>query len=214
MTSTELHEPTRDQAPSTDALSPQALAQLFTDAHTAGAFSDAPVTEAEREELLRLTTFPPTAMNTQPLRVLWLDSDEARARFAELAAPNNKERILAAPLTAVLAYDVNWHEHLSTLAPFRADARDTFDQNLPMRSGMAQMNAHLQAGYFILAARSLGLDVGPMTGFDQDGTDREFFSGSGWHTFMLVNLGHRLGDESAYRPRQERLSSQVQSMTL
>ncbi|WP_233556017.1 malonic semialdehyde reductase [Galactobacter caseinivorans] len=191
-----------------------AVEQLFTGAHTAAAFAPTPVTQEQQRAIHEMMRMPPTAMNTQPLRILWVRSPEARERLGALMSQPNRAKTLAAPLSAVLAYDVNWHEHLATLAPFRLDSQAEFAANEPLRTGMAQMSAHIQAGYFLLAARANGLDVGPMSGFDKSGVDREFLAEKGWHSFAVVNLGHPAADGAGYRDRQGRLSFEEQTLTL
>lgn len=195
-------------------LPPSGVEQLFTGAHTAQTFADLPVTAEQERAIHAMMRMPPTAMNTQPLRILWVRSPEARERLGALMSQGNRAKTLAAPLTAVLAYDLNWHQHLATLAPFRADAKADFEANEPLRSGMAQLSAHLQAGYFLLAARAVGLDVGPMSGFNRAGVDREFLAENGWHSFVIVNLGHPAAGGGDYRERQGRLSFEEQTLTV
>lgn len=196
------------------ALDEHAVRQLFTGAHTAQTFAQTPVTQEQERAIHDMVRMPPTAMNTQPLRIVWVRSAEARERLGPLMSETNRAKTLAAPLTAVLCYDVNWHEHLATLAPFRLDAQAEFAANEPLRSGMAQLSAHLQAGYFLLAARAVGLDVGPMSGFDKAGVDREFLAQKGWRSFAIVNLGHPAPERSGYRDRQGRLSFEEQTLTV
>lgn len=201
-------------APVRERLSTADIDQLFAGAHTADVFADRPVDEHVLRELHSMLRMPPTAMNIQPLRVVWVRSPEARERLGECMSEGNRAKTLAAPLTAVLAYDVDWHEHLEVLAPFRLGSQAEFAANEPMRTGMAQLSAHLQAGYLLLAARALGLDVGPMGGFDKARVDREFFDGTGWHSFVVVNLGYPATEGSGYRPRQGRLSFEEQTRTV
>lgn len=195
-------------------LDEEAIGLLFTDAHTANAFAPTEVSDEVLERLHGLTVMAPTAMNTQPLRILWIRSPEAKATVGALMGEGNREKTLAAPLVAVLAFDAAWHEHLETLAPFRAAAKDTFAANEPMRVGMAKTNAAIQMGYFLLAARGLGLDVGPQAGFDAKGVDEAFFTENGWQSFAVVNLGYPAADGAGYRERQARLGFAQQTLTV
>lgn len=203
-----------DALTSASAVDQEVLERLFTDAHTASVFAETPIEDEVLEHLHALTRMPPTAMNIQPLRIVWVRSAEGQERLASFMNENNSAKTAAAPLVAVLAYDLNWHEHLATLAPFRLEAKDSFAANEPLRSGMATLSAHMQAGYFLLAARTLGLDVGPMTGFDAAGIDREFLSEQGWRSFAVVNLGYPAADGAGYRPRGGRLGFDEQTLTV
>jgi 3-hydroxypropanoate dehydrogenase len=205
--STTVSEPVRE-------LDEVALGQLFTQAHTANSFDETPVSDEVLERLHELTVMPPSAMNIQPLRILWVRSPEAQATLGALMGEGNRDKTLAAPLVAVLAFDAQWHEHLELLAPFRAAAKDTFAANEPMRVGMAKTNAAIQMGYFLLAARSLGLDVGPQAGFDAQGVDAAFFADNGWQSFAVVNLGYPAADGAGYRERQGRLEFGEQTLTV
>lgn len=190
------------------------LGALFTQAHTANAFAPTPVSDETLRELHELTKMPPSAMNSQPLRVLWVRSEAARERLGSFMSEGNRDKTAQAPLVAVLAYDARWHEYLETLAPFRASAKESIDANVGMRESMAKLNAAIQAGYFLLAARSLGLDVGPQGGFDHAGVDAAFFAENGWRSFAVVNLGYPAADGAGYRGRQGRLSYEEQTLTV
>lgn len=190
------------------------LDALFEGAHTAESFADREVPEEVLRRLQELTRMPPSAMNSQPLRILWVRSPEARAELVSHMGGNNKAKTLAAPLTAVLASSDRWHCHLPTLAPFRVKDMDSLEENEPMRRGLAHTSARIQAGYFLLAARALGLDVGPMGGFKQGEVDQAFFSENGWESFLVVNLGYPAPDGAGYRPRQGRLNFEEQTLTV
>lgn len=153
------------------------LDRLFRTAQTAYGFTDEPVTADDLERIADLLEFPPTAMNSQPLRVVWVASPEAKARLLPLVAPGNHVKAASAPVVAILA------------------AQGT--------EPMARFNATLQAGYFILAARAAGLAVGPMGGFDAAAVDEAFLAGTDQHALLLVNLGHAAAD--GHRPRRPRL---------
>jgi 3-hydroxypropanoate dehydrogenase len=191
---TELHEHL--------ALDKTAQDLLFRDARTANTFSDEPVGEEQIAAIYDLVKYAPTSMNIQPLRVLAVRSAEARERLVEHMSEGNKAKTLSAPLVAVLAYDPEFHEHLPTQFPHFAGAQDVF-KGKDHRFGAASLNASLQVGYFILGVRAAGLAAGPMTGFDAEGIDKEFFSESGYKTLVVVNIG-RPG-ENAWFPRNPRL---------
>jgi 3-hydroxypropanoate dehydrogenase len=195
---TELHEHL--------ALDKTAQDLLFRDARTANTFSDEPVGEEQIAAIYDLVKYAPTSMNIQPLRVLAVRSAEARERLVEHMSEGNKAKTLSAPLVAVLAYDPEFHEHLPTQFPHFAGAQDVF-KGKDHRFGAASLNASLQVGYFILGVRAAGLAAGPMTGFDAEGIDKEFFSESGYKTLVVVNIG-RPG-ENAWFPRNPRLDREL-----
>ena len=176
---------------------------LFTDARTANSFSATPVSDAELNEIWELAKWAPTAANFQPLRVLFVRGD-ARERLAAHMADGNKEKTAAAPAVAVLALDSRFHDHIPTVMPFKAELKDVFEANEAARLGTAEFNSALQAGYFVLAVRALGLAAGPMKGFDPAGVDAEFFPDGRWRSILVVNIGH--ADEDSYRPRGARLA--------
>nr|WP_256127993.1 malonic semialdehyde reductase [Arthrobacter sp. SDTb3-6] len=166
-----------------------AAAALFLEARTANSWAEDEIPAETLEAVYALTRMAPTAMNIQPLRVLWVRSAEARERLVAHMADGNKAKTLTAPVVAVLSYDTDWHELLPTTAPHAAGMVPTFAANDALRQGMAANNAHIQAGFFIVAARAAGLAAGPMTGFDAAGVDAEFNEGSSRKAFMVVNLG-------------------------
>ena len=176
--------------------------RVFRDAHTAYAFTDEPVTEAELARIAELIAHPPTGMNTQPLRVVLVRSDEAKARLLPLLSEGNRAKAQAAPVVAILAADIDFHDELPRLVPHRPDARERFADE-SAREHVAQFNATLQAGYFILAVRAAGLDAGPMGGFDRPGVDREFFADGRHRSILVVNVGHVAADGTF--PRSPRL---------
>ncbi len=167
-----------------------ARATLFTDARTANSFATTPVEDAELRDIWELAKWAPTAANTQPLRVLYVRSDEGKARLVEHMADGNKVKTASAPAVAVLAVDTEFHEHIPTVFPMRPELKDVFASNDEMRSQTATLSATLQAGYFILAVRAAGLAAGPMAGFDAAGIDAEFFPGGRLRTLLVVNIGH------------------------
>jgi 3-hydroxypropanoate dehydrogenase len=147
----------------------------------------------------------PTGGNSHPMRVLFVKTAEAKAKLLPGVAPMNVEKARTAPVTAILAYDTAFYENMPRLFPARPEMREVF-AGMPaeMRDGIGQLNATLAAGYFIIAARALGLDAGPMGGFERNVVDAAFFADSTWRSFLLVNLGH--GDTTKLYPRNPRLA--------
>ncbi|MBE1526804.1 3-hydroxypropanoate dehydrogenase [Sphingopyxis sp. OAS728] len=156
-------------------LSDSALDQLFRTARTYNGYLDKPVSEAQLHAIWDLVKFGPTSANSLPARIVWCVTDEAKAKLAALALPANAEKILKAPVTAIIASDNEFHEHLPELFP-HADARSWFVGNEALAQTTAFRNSSLQGAYFILAARALGLDTGPMSGFNNAGVDEAFFA--------------------------------------
>jgi 3-hydroxypropanoate dehydrogenase len=170
-------------------LDTDAQALLFKDARTANSFTDEPVSDAQLEAILELVQLGPTMMNALPLRVLAVRSAEAKARLLPLMGEGNRAKTASAPLTLVLGYDVDFHDKLATTFPHFPGARDLFLDETA-RHGAARDNAHLQAGYLIIAIRAAGLFAGPMGGFDRDGVDAEFFADGRTKSILTVNVGH------------------------
>src|ERR1700722_11085847 len=165
-------------------------ALLFTEARTANTFAPTPVSDAELSEIWELAKWPPTAANTQPLRVLYGRQGGGGDRLITHMNEGNKAKTASAPAVAVLAVDTRFHEHIPALLPFRPELKDVFEANEEMRAGTGTFNATLQAGYFILAVRAQGLAAGPMAGFDAAGIDADFFPDGRWHSILVVNIGH------------------------
>lgn len=165
-------------------------ATLFTDARTANSFAPTEVTDEELAEIWNLAKWPPTAANTQPLRVLFVRPGQGRDRLVTHMADGNKEKTASAPAVAVLAQDTEFHEYVPTVLPFRPELKDVLAANDAMRDTMGGFNSALQAGYFILAVRAAGFAAGPMGGFDAAGIDAEFFPDGRWHSILVVNIGH------------------------
>ncbi len=163
---------------------------LFTDARTANSFAATPVTDAELAEIWELAKWGPSAANTQPLRVLYVRTEQGRARLVEHMADGNKAKTLAAPAVAVLAVDTQFYEHIPTVFPIRPEMREMFASKPELAEPMSRFNAALQAGYFIVAVRAAGLAAGPMAGFDGPGIDGEFFVDGRFKTILVVNIGH------------------------
>jgi 3-hydroxypropanoate dehydrogenase len=168
-------------------LSDEARALLFTEARTPNTFLDEPVTDDQIAAIYELLKFAPTAVNSQPLRVLLVDR-EKRERLLKHMADGNRDKTESAPLVAVLAADTAFHEHLERTFPHAPGARDMF-ADAEARERAARFNASIQIGYFLLAVRAAGLAAGPMGGFDASGIDEEFFAGTSWRSLLVVNLG-------------------------
>lgn len=177
---------------------------LFGAAHTTYRFTDEPVSDDELRAIYEHLRWAPTAQNSQPLRIAYVRTPEAKERLLRHLPEGNRPKSISAPVVAILAADTDFHEHLPHLWPHMPAARDAFAADDERRHLMARMNAAIQAGYFLLTARALGLSVGPMGGFDAPGVDAEFFAGTPLHAFLLVNLGHASDDGT--QPRNPRLA--------
>lgn len=176
---------------------------LFREARTANAFTDEPVTDEQLQAIYELTKWAPTSMNTQPLRVVVLRSEEAKARLVPLLAEGNQAKTAAAPAVALLAADVDFHDELPQQFPHFPGARDMFAGSEEMRTSTAELNAGLQIGYAILGIRAAGLAAGPMTGFDADAISKEFFPDGRHRVLVAVNIGRPA--ENAWMDRLPRL---------
>lgn len=185
------------------ALPESALQQLFLEARTHSYFDSRPVSQDTLRQLYELTRWGPTAMNSQPARFVFLASPESRQRLAPALMGSNVEKTLAAPVTVIVASDSRFYEHLGEMFP-AYDARPMFEANPAMAEETAFRNSTLQGAYFILAARSLGLAAGPMSGFDAEKVNAEFFPDGRWKANFLINLGY--GDAQRLYPRNPRLS--------
>ncbi len=192
-----------DSAPARDLpLSDPALDQLFIGARTRNAWTDRPVSDALLRRLYDLTKFGPTAVNATPARFVFVTSPEARARLIPLMSEGNQAKTLQAPVNVIIGQDIEFHEHLPVLFPHAPGAKDWFADEAGRRE-TAFRNASLQGGYFLLAARALGLDVGPMSGFDAEGVKAAFFAGTTVEPNFIVNLGY--GTDEGLFPRSPRL---------
>jgi len=183
-------------------LSDSALAQLFTQARTRNAWSDRPVPEDLLRQLYDLTKFGPTAVNNTPARFVFVTSPEAKARLIPLMSEGNQAKTMQAPVNVIVGQDIEFHEQLPKLFPHAPGARDWFADETGRREA-AFRNSSLQGGYFLMAARALGLDVGPMSGFDPAGVKAEFFPGTAVEPNFIVNLGY--GTDENLFPRSPRL---------
>ena len=176
---------------------------LFRKARTYTAWLPKPVSEEQLHAIYDLFKWGPTSANSSPARILFLTSDEAKARLLPALAPNNVEKSKTAPVVAIIAYDIEFYEKLPELYP-AVDARAWFAGKPDAIEATAFRNSSLQGAYFILAARALGLDCGPMSGFDPAKLDAEFFPDGKWKSNFVCNLGY--GDATQLYPRNPRLS--------
>lgn len=183
-------------------LDSKALAALFTEARTHNGWSDQPVTDAELQKIYELTRMGPTSANCSPARFVFVRSAEAKEKLRPALSSGNLEKTMAAPVTVIAAIDVQFFEKLPELFP-HADAKSWFTSSPAVAEETAFRNGTLQAGYLILAARSLGLDTGPMSGFDKAKVDEAFFAGTSWKSNFLINIGH--GDPAKLFGRLPRL---------
>ena len=180
-----------------------ALDQLFLQARTHNAWLDRPVSDETLHRLYDLSRMGPTGGNSTPMRLVFVKSQAAKERLKPTLAPMNVDKTMGAPVTAIVAFDREFHEQLPKLFPHR-DMKPVFAA-MPeeQRDRMGTLNGALQGAYLIMAARALGLDAGPMGGFDPAKVDAEFLSGTKWKSLFLVNLGY--GDEAKLFPRNPRL---------
>ncbi len=184
-------------------LDPTALAALFTDARTQNKWTDQPVTDAELEAIFDLVKMGPTSANCSPARFVFVRTPEGKEKLKPALSAGNLEKTMTAPVTVIVAHDPHFYEQLPKLFP-HADARAWFAGNETLANETAFRNGSMQAAYLIMAARALGIDCGPMSGFDKSKVDAAFFASSGWKTNMLINLGH--GDSSGLFPRSPRFA--------
>ena len=174
-------------------LNDAALDQLFRTARTYNGYTDASVTRADMDAIWELMKFGPTSANMLPARLVWCESGEAKAQLAALCLPANATKVLSAPVTAIIGMDMAFYEQLPELFP-PADARSWFVGNDALIEASAMRNSSMQGAYFILAARALGFDTGPMSGFDNVGVDAAFFAGTTFKSNFICTVGY--GDPS------------------
>lgn len=185
-----------------ESLAENALNQLFTDARTHNAWLDRPVPDELLRELYDLWRWGPTSANCSPARMVFVKSPEAKARLLPALLEGNLDKTRSAPVTAIIGYDLDFPEHLPKLFP-HADAKSWFVGNAPLIEATAFRNSSLQGAYLMLAARALGLDCGPMSGFDPEAVQAAFFPDSSVRVNFLCNLGY--GDPKGLFPRGPRL---------
>jgi 3-hydroxypropanoate dehydrogenase len=209
-----------------DPLDAAALDQLFRKARTHNAWLDRPVTDDTLRALYDLMKWAPTSANTNPARFLFLRTKRAKERLLPALAPGNVDKVMTAPVTAIIAYDLLFYDKLPVLFPHAPAMRENFARNPQLVEVTARRNSSLQGAYLMLAARSLGLDVGPLSGFDNAKVDREFFDAGREcegclqeflpeghvRSNFLCNLGY--GDASKLFPRNPRLAFDEACMLL
>lgn len=185
-------------------LSDAVIDQLFRVARTQNAWTSEPVTDAQLKALYDIYKMGPTSGNCQPARVLFIRSEAAKARLLPCMSPGNQEKTKTAPVTAIIGYDTHFYEHLPRLFPHNLAMKDNFAG--PGKEGAAQAasfrNGSLQGAYLMIAARSIGLDIGGMSGFDAAKVDAEFWAGTDIKTNFMCNIGH--GDASKVMGRLPR----------
>lgn len=199
-------------------ISDATLDLLFRKARTHSAWLDKPVTDDTIRQIYELMKWGPTSANCSPARFFFIRSEAAKQRLKPVLSPGNVEKTMAAPATVIIAYDLRFYEKLPKLFPHNPAMKELFAENPQLVESTAIRNSSLQGAYFMLAARSLGLDCGPMSGFDnarldeeffsagkqREGEDQEFFSEGRFKSNFLCNLGY--GDASRLHPRGPRLS--------
>jgi 3-hydroxypropanoate dehydrogenase len=184
-------------------LDDRSLDLMFRAARTHIVWLDKPVSDAQLQQIYDLMKWAPTSANCCPARIVFVRSAAAKQRLLPAMAPGNVEKTRTAPVTAIIAYDLEFYEKLPVLYP-PADARSWFAGNQPLIDTAAFRNGTLQGAYLLLAARALGLDAGPMSGFDNAKVDKEFFPDGKVKSNFLINLGY--GDGAKLFPRSPRLS--------
>jgi 3-hydroxypropanoate dehydrogenase len=184
------------------AISIMSIQQLFTAARTHHAWQDRDIADGLLHEIYDLAKWGPTSANSLPMRIVFVKSNSAKEKLMPALAGSNVEQVRAAPVTAIVAYDQKFYDQLPTLFP-AFDARSLFASNPSLSEQTAFRNSSLQGAYFILAASALGLDTGPMSGFDNAKVDQAFFENSSWKSNFLCNIGY--GDATKLHPRGPRL---------
>jgi 3-hydroxypropanoate dehydrogenase len=181
-----------------------ALNQLFFEAHTCNAWQDKPVTEDLLHRLYDLFREAPTSMNCSPARIVFVKSQAAKQKLNSALMEGNRAKTMSAPVTAIIGYDTRFFEQLPKLFPPIANAREIFESDAKLADLTAFRNGSLQGAYLIIAARALGLDCGPMSGFDNEMVDQAFFTGTQVKSNFLCNLGY--GDVKGFHPRNPKLA--------
>lgn len=185
-----------------DTLSADALDLIFREARSYNDWLDQPVSDDEIHAIYELLKMAPTSANMQPARIVWAKSPEAKAKLADCASDGNKDKITSAPVVAIIGYDIDFHEELPWLFP-HTDAKSWFDGDEDGRKEGAFRNSSLQGAYLMIAARALGLDCGPMSGFDSEAVDKAFFADRPRHrSNFICAIGH--GDPKSIFDRSPR----------
>ena len=181
-----------------------ALNQLFVEARTHNKWQEEDIPDGTLEALVDLVKMGPTSANCFPARFVFVKSPEAKARLAPFLSDNNRPKTMTAPVCVIIGQDMAFYEHLPKLFPHNLTARSWFEGNADHIAKTALRNSSLQGAYFIMAARALGLDCGPMSGFDNAGVDQEFFAGTTVKSNFLCSIGY--GDASVLFPRSPRFT--------
>jgi 3-hydroxypropanoate dehydrogenase len=184
-------------------ISQESLAQIFTNARSHHAWQDKPVSEDLLKKAYELAKHGPTSLNISPARIVFVKSQAEKERLFPTLMGSNVAQVTAAPVTAIIAQDMEFYEKLEKLAPVVPNAKAWFAGNAQLIETSAMRNSSLQGAYFIIAARALGLDVCPMSGFDNAKVDETFFKGTTWKSNFICTLGY--GDEAKLTPRWPRL---------
>jgi len=185
-------------------ISPEAIAQLFTEARTFHAWLPQAVSDEKLQEVYDLMKWGPTSANCCPARIVFVKDGPEKEKLVGSLAPGNIDKVKAAPVTAIVATDELFYDQIPKLFPAAPQFREMFASNKDFAEKSAFRNGSLQGAYFILAARAVGLDCGPMSGFDNKKLDDAFFAGSSWKSNFICNLGY--GDRSKLYPRGPRLA--------
>jgi len=181
----------------------ESIRQIFTEARTFPAWLSEEVSDQTLRQIYDLMKLGPTSANSCPARIVFVRKGPAKDKLITCLSPGNVEKVKAAPVTAIIAFDEKFYDALPKLAP-HADMRSMFASNKSLADETAFRNSSLQGAYFIIAARALGLDTGPMSGFDRAKVNELFFKDTTWKSNFLCNLGH--GDRAKLHPRSPRLS--------
>ena len=187
----------------TEAVSPQVLDQAFATARTFNRFTERVVEDNTLKQLVELCRWGPTSLNCQPMRLVFVKSAAAKEMLRPALMPNNVDKTMAAPVTAIVAYDSRFFEHVATQFPAMPMMGQLFANAPPLAKDTAFRNGSMQGAYLIIAARLLGLDAGPMSGFDAERLNEGFFADGRFKANFLVNLGY--GDAAGNHPRGPRL---------
>jgi len=185
-------------------VSAQTLEQVFSSARSFNRFQDIQVSDEQIKQLYDLLKWGPTSMNCQSSHFVFIKGQEAKQRLQSSLMPGNQEKSLAAPVTVIVASDMQFYQHMPTQFPAVPGAKQMFEESAALRDSTAFRNSSLQGAYLIMAARMLGLDCGPMSGFDNAALDAEFFPEGRYQSNFLINLGY--GEKDGAHPRGPRLS--------
>ncbi len=183
-------------------LSDDGMDLILRNARTHNFWQDKPVSDLTLQALHELLRHGPTSANCSPARFLFIRTPEGKARLAPHLSDGNHDKTMAAPVTAIIAYDMRFYEHLAKLFPHNLDARTWFEGNDEVVFSTAFRNGTLQGAYLMIAARALGLDIGAMSGFDNAGVDAEFFPDGSFRSNFLCNIGY--GDPTEMPPKNPR----------